>query len=76
METGKTPFDTRFAQRTATQDAFFPADFTLSSPQGVSKGETGDIPSQDEPLQMTNCVTLDLKPETLNLKPFLARHKV
>ena len=38
---GKTPFDTRFAQRTATQDAFFPADLILSSPQGVPKGEIG-----------------------------------
>ena len=38
------PFDTRFAGRTTTQDAFFPADFILSSPQGVSKGEIGKIP--------------------------------
>ncbi len=50
-ETGKTPFDTRFAQRTATQDAFFPADFILSSPQGVSKGEIGEIPLHGEQLQ-------------------------
>ncbi len=46
----KTPFDTRFAARTATQGAFFPADFILSSPQGVSKGEIGKILSHGEQL--------------------------
>ena len=53
QENGKNALRYAVRLRTATQDAFFPADFTLSSPQGVSKGEIGKIHCTPAQLQMT-----------------------
>ncbi len=47
-------FDMHFTTQINTQNAFFPADFILSSPQGISKGEIGTILLHGKQLHFSN----------------------